>query len=143
MASLIDHVFINVTNVKRSLAFYQKVLAPIGITGPLEWEAKGAHPNHPIVYGFGRANRHFLWIKLGSVHSPSHFGLACKSEKEVDACYEIAVREGAKPDEVYGGAPSLRPYYGIEYYAGSILDPDGNEVEFTYKKSQHPSPGTD
>lgn len=30
-----------------------------------------------------------------------------------------------------------------EYYAANVLDPDGYDLEFTYKKFQHPCPGTD
>jgi catechol 2,3-dioxygenase-like lactoylglutathione lyase family enzyme len=45
MEPIIDHVGLNVTDYEKSKAFYQKILAPLGITFVMEFGKAG---------GFGR-----------------------------------------------------------------------------------------
>lgn len=147
MASLIDAVFLSVRDIPRSVAFYKKVLLPMGITYVLDYDGKNAPFDHPNLHGFGRDGRVFFWLKPGTPGSigGTHVGFAAKSEKEVDACYEAAIGDGATLNENMGGAPGLRTWYDSRgaYYAASVLDPDGYDLEFTYKSFQHPCPGTD
>ncbi|KAF6807913.1 hypothetical protein CSOJ01_07858 [Colletotrichum sojae] len=143
MASLIDHVYITVSNINRALPFYDRLLKPMGITRSVFNEGKNGLQGHPDIYGYGRGRRLFLWLKVGEVRAPSHVGFAAKSKEEVDAAYKEAIAEGGRPDVVFGGAPGPRKHYDDRYYAANILDADGNEIEITYKSFQHPSPGTD
>lgn len=143
MASLIDHVYITVSNLSRALPFYDRLLAPMGITRSVFYEGKNGLRGHPDIYGYGRDKRLFLWLKVGEVRAPSHVGFAAKSNEEVDAAYEGAIAEGGRPDEVFGGAPGSRKHYDERYYAANVLDADANEIEITYKSFQRPSPGKD
>lgn len=144
MASLIDAVFLAVRDVPRSVAFYKKVLQPMGITYAFDYDGKDAPFDHPRLHGFGRDGRIFFWLRQGTPGN-THVGFAAKSEAEVNSCYEAAISDGATPNESMGGAPSARTWYDSRgaYYAASVLDPDGYDLEFTYKTFQHPCPGTD
>lgn len=142
MASLIDSVFLTVRDVSRSVAFYKKALAPMGIMYAFDYDGKSAPFNHPRLHGFGKDGRMFFWLREGTP-SETHVGFAAKSQAEVNACYEAAIAAGGAPNDAMGGPPSARAWYDPTYYAANVLDLDGYDIEFTYKKFQHPCPGTD
>lgn len=144
MASLIDAVFLAVRDVPRSVAFYKKALLPMGIIHVLDYDGKSAPFDHPNLYGFGRDGRIFFWLKQGTPGG-THVGFAAKSETEVNSCYEAAISDGATSNDSMGGPPGPRTWYDSQgaYYAANVLDPNGYSLEFTYKKFQHPCPGTD
>jgi len=60
---MLDHVFLSVSNIDRSIEFYTKALAPLGITTRLDYDgADGA----PDLKGLGANGRVFFWLKRGS-----------------------------------------------------------------------------
>lgn len=142
MASLIDSVFVTVRDIPRSVAFYKKALAPMGIKYTLEYDGKAAPFNHPRLHGFGKDGRMFFWLRQGTP-GETHVGFAAKSQEEVNSCYEAAIGAGGAPNNEMGGPPSARAWYDPRYYAANVIDPDGHDLEFTYKEFQHPCPGTD
>jgi predicted lactoylglutathione lyase len=71
------------------------------------------------------------WIDLGSNSREVHIGFVATSRKEVDAAYKAAIAAGASDN----GAPAARVYYP-RYYAASVLDPDGDSIEFVCKSWQ-------
>jgi len=44
---MLDHVFLSVSDIERSIAFYTRVLAPLGITDRVDYDGKGGPPGHP------------------------------------------------------------------------------------------------
>lgn len=109
MASLIDSVFLAVRDVPRSIAFYKKVLQPMGITYAFDYDGKNAPFDHPKLHGFGKDGRMFLWLRQGTPGN-THVGFAAKSEAEVNSCYEAAISDGAKPNDSMGGPPGARTW---------------------------------
>ena len=57
--------------------------------------------------------------------APIHFAFAAKDRAAVDAFYAAALKAGG----VDNGAPGPRGGDAHRYYAGFVLDPDGNNVE--------------
>ena len=57
---MLDHVFLTVRDTTRSVAFYTAALAPLGITGPLEYDGSQGPPGHPDLKGFGAKGRTFF-----------------------------------------------------------------------------------
>jgi len=51
---MLDHVFLSVSDIERSIAFYNQALAPLGITGRVDYDGKDGPPGHPDLKGFGR-----------------------------------------------------------------------------------------
>lgn len=126
---MIDHVSIAVSDLARSAAFYESVLATIGLDKLVERAA---------TVGFGKRYPEF-WINLrskGPAQNPdagAHVCLRASSTRAVDSFFEAAVAQGAVPD----GAPGPRPEYSDTYYAAFIRDPDGNRIEaVTFIKTQ-------
>ena len=50
---MLDHVFLSVSDIERSIAFYTLALAPLGITDRVDFDGKDGPPEHPDLKGFG------------------------------------------------------------------------------------------
>jgi catechol 2,3-dioxygenase-like lactoylglutathione lyase family enzyme len=118
---MIDHVSLAVSDLDRAVLFYERVLAPLGISRLV---------TRPAMVGFGKAYPE-LWINLRSEMqrlSPDngvHICLRAKSVADVDVFHTEALAAGATSES----APSLRPHDRVRYYAAFIVDPDGNRIE--------------
>jgi catechol 2,3-dioxygenase-like lactoylglutathione lyase family enzyme len=118
---MIDHVSIEVRDLKASARFYEKLLAPLGMTRVRERAGR---------VGFGKTYPEF-WVNERSIHTPpaydsgAHIALRAVTTAAVDAFHATAVAEGAQSD----GAPGMRPEYSSHYYAAFIRDWDGNRIE--------------
>jgi catechol 2,3-dioxygenase-like lactoylglutathione lyase family enzyme len=131
---MLDHVFLTVSDMKRSISFYEAALAPLGIDQRVDFDGKNGPPDHLDLKGFGANGRLFLWLREGVADSrAAHVGFVAKSRDQVDAAYAAAIAAGSTDN----GAPSARLYYDPRYYAANVLDPDGYSIEFVYKSWQH------
>ena len=119
---MIDHLFINVSNLTKSTNFYRKALAPIGYSATprftLPSKAKGV--------GFGpEGERDFHIIQGPKVVTPNHVAFRVPHRKQVDAFYKAALAAGGKDN----GSPGLTPEHGPTYYSAYVLDLDGHNIE--------------
>jgi catechol 2,3-dioxygenase-like lactoylglutathione lyase family enzyme len=132
--NMLDHVFLTVSDMERSISFYEAALASLGINERFDFDGKNGPPGHPDLKGFGADGRLFLWLREGVADSRAvHVGFAANGRGQVDAAYAAAIAAGATDN----GAPSVRLYYDSRYYAANVLDPDGYSIEFVYKSWQH------
>lgn len=133
---MLDHIFLSVSDIDRSVDFYTAALTPLGITVRLDYDGKDGPPGHPDLKGFGAHGRMFFWLREGVVEGRAvHVGFVASSKAEVDTAYAAALRCGA----VDNGAPGARLHYDPNYYAANVFDPDGYSLEFVYKNWQHTS----
>lgn len=118
---MIDHVSIAVSDLARSSAFYDAVLAPLGFTRLAERER---------TIGFGKTYPEF-WLNLrpGMEAVPDgtgiHICLRASSRDTVDAFHAAALTQGGRDD----GVPADRQAQITTYYGAFIRDPDGNKIE--------------
>lgn len=134
---MLDHIFISVSDLDRSIAFYEQTLKPLGIHHVLDYDGKLGPPGHPDLKGFGCNGRVFFWLRVGNVDARSaHIGFVGKNEQEVCAFYNAAMAAGASDN----GAPGARLHYDARYFAANVFDPDGYSLEAVYKSWQHPVP---
>jgi catechol 2,3-dioxygenase-like lactoylglutathione lyase family enzyme len=119
--SHLDHVAISTADYPTSLAFYEKALAPLGITTHMKFEGEEGN-----VAGLG-SEQPFLWVgdggKLGG--GRVHLAFAAATRAQVDAFYAAAIAAGGRDN----GPPGLRPHYHATYYAAFVFDPDGHNIE--------------
>ena len=122
---MIDHTGIGVSDVARSAAFYDAALAALGMRRVMQLpENDGAD-----AVGYG-VDYPVFWIDRFHPHSvKQHTAFAAKSRAEVDAFYRAALSAGGTDN----GAPGLRKGYPPGYYAAFVLDPDGNNMEATFR----------
>lgn len=122
---MIDHIGFAVSDLSASRAFYERALAPLGISVLMEVteEMTGGHGAH---LGFGSDNKPFFWIGTGHrAGSGTHVALVAPDHATVDAFHKAALDAGGRDN----GAPGLRPHYHPDYYGAFVLDPDGNNIE--------------
>ena len=118
---MIDHVSLAVSDLARAAAFYERALAPLGLSKLVVRER---------MVGFGKTYPE-IWINLREsmarlpADSGAHIALRAKTTAEIDAFHAAAVAAGA----VSESAPSLRPHDRVRYYAAFIVDVDGNRIE--------------
>ncbi|MGE0868858.1 MAG: VOC family protein [Kofleriaceae bacterium] len=115
---MLDHIGVAASDLKASIAFYTKALAPLGYTLIMSFEGHAA--------GFGIAPKPDFWIgKADKPSSPTHVAFRAKGRAEVRAFYEAAMAAGGKDN----GPPGVRAEYHPDYYGAFVLDPDGHNIE--------------
>lgn len=123
---MIDHIYLPVTNIERSLDFYGAMFTPLGFANRWDFKAQAGWPD---LYGYGGDSPGF-WLKKSSRSFPElYVAFTALSEQAVRDAYDSALRHGG----VDNGAPGLRPQFGPRYYASNILDPDGYSLEISFK----------
>lgn len=131
---MLDHIFLTVSDVDRSIAFYTAALAPLGITQRFDYNGRNGPPGHPDLKGFGTKDRLFFWLRAGEAAPGAvHVGFVAESQAMVDAAYAAALAAGGRKIH----PPGLQPHYDPRYYAAQVADPDGISLEFVYKSWQH------
>ena len=114
---MLDHIGLIVHDYQRSKAFYQGALAPLGyelVSEMGDWA------------GFGWGGKPQILIKGGSSTAPSlNVAFSAEDRETVQLFYNAAMAAGGKDSS----APSLHPEYHQNYYAASVLDPDGHKIE--------------
>ena len=89
---MLDHVFVTVKDLDRSIAFYEAALKPLGIVHAVDYNGKDGPEGHPDLKGFGRDGRVFFWLRQGTADARSaHIGFVAKGEAEVNAFYDAAM----------------------------------------------------
>ncbi len=113
---MIDHTGYAVSDLARSIAFYEKALAPLGYTLHRKFDG-GA--------GFGVGTKVDFWIGAGKPLDKNHIAFRASGRAEVRAFFEAALAAGGTDN----GAPGTRPHYHEHYYGAFVRDPDGHNVE--------------
>ena len=118
---MIDHVSVAVSDLARSGAFYDAVLAPLGLARLVTRDA---------TIGFGKTYPEF-WINLrtGLPAVPRatgvHICLRTRDEAGVRAFHAAALTLGGAD----AGGPGSRLAAMTTYYGAFVFDPDGNKIE--------------
>jgi catechol 2,3-dioxygenase-like lactoylglutathione lyase family enzyme len=115
---MIDHVTLQVSDVPASRAFYDVVLAPLGIrAGHVDGAAVGFSGPEPGSFWICPAQR--------ADDRELHLAFRASSREAVRAFHQAALSIGA---EVLH-EPRLFPEYHEHYFGAFIRDPDGHNIE--------------
>ncbi len=123
LQNALSHVSLGTNQFEQAAAFYDAVLAPMGIRRVLDLSEHRA-------IAYGRAFPEF-WIQAPHDGQPAqtangvHIAFLAENNAQVDAFYAAALAHGAKPD----GAPGKRPHYSDAYYGCFVRDLDGHKIE--------------
>jgi catechol 2,3-dioxygenase-like lactoylglutathione lyase family enzyme len=130
---MIDHLGLNVRDLKRSRAFYDQALAPLHIAVVMEItpEQSGA-ANAYLGYGKTadsrdiQAGKPTFWIaQEAPLGNRLHVAFLAEDRAQVDAFHAAALAAGGTDN----GAPGVRAHYHPDYYGAFVLDPDGHNIE--------------
>jgi len=105
-----ERVTISASDVDASRAFYDLVLATVGLS------------RDDDVWG---------QLQVVAAAPPTtrlHVAFAVPTHAEVDEFWRSGTEAGYADD----GAPGLRPQYSERYFGAFLLDPDGNSIEAVY-----------
>jgi catechol 2,3-dioxygenase-like lactoylglutathione lyase family enzyme len=121
---MLDHIGFSVADFDRSKAFYQRALAPIGLS--LLMEVTKEQTGDEAHAGFGAGDKAFFWIGTGAKpKGGAHVAFTAATRADVEAFYRAALTAGGRDN----GGPGLRPHYHPNYYGAFVIDPDGNNIE--------------
>ncbi len=114
---MFDHVIIDVADLEGALAFYERALAPLGVSVVMKRDGR---------YAFGRDGRpHFWVVDRGTPDATGvHIAFTAESRSAVEAFHREAIAAGGTDN----GPPGLRPEYHLTYCGAFVLDPAGRNI---------------
>jgi len=126
--SAVDHVYVAVSDLARSEAFYDRVMRLLGFkkgTAPIAGERHLHYFNQVTQYSIRQA-------RTDGAHDPyrpglHHLCLRVPTQEQVD---EAAA--GLKALGIAATEPKLYPEYAADYYATFFEDPDGIRLEINH-----------
>ena len=114
---MLHYVALNVSDLERSGAFYDSILAPLG------WRRQTGEAGM-IAWGMNRPV--FVITNAGSERPGyGHVSLPAKSIPAVRAAYESGLENGGES----AAEPGSAPLFGNGTYAARLHDPDGYLIE--------------
>ncbi len=120
---MIDHVGYEVSDLKRTVRFYDAVFFALGARRMLDEEQMVAYGvNGPLIF----------FTERGRAPAPGygHLALQASGKAAVDAAYRGGLGNGGDDD----GPPGQRPQYGRRYYAAYLRDPDRLRIEIVSRR---------
>jgi catechol 2,3-dioxygenase-like lactoylglutathione lyase family enzyme len=126
---MIHHVSLGTNDLKRARAFYDPVLALLGLRLLSE-------DDKSLDYGVGAVLFSLETPVDGKAATPGngvHIAFMAEDPGMVDEFYRVALEHGGTED----GAPGLRPEYNAHYYGAFVRDPDGNKIEAVTHSARH------
>jgi catechol 2,3-dioxygenase-like lactoylglutathione lyase family enzyme len=126
---MIHHVSLGTNDLRRARAFYDPVLALLGLR-LLRQDDKS------LDYGVGAVLFSLETPVNGKAATPGngvHIAFTAEDPSMVDEFYRVALEHGGTED----GPPGLRPEYNAHYYGAFVRDPDGNKIEAVTHSARH------
>ena len=121
---MISHVTLGSDDLRRAVAFYDPVMASLGLVKVLD--VRGA-----IAYAQSEESKPWLYIVRpfdggpASSGNGTHLAFLAPSRAAVRAFHEAALAADGQDE----GAPGPRPQYSEHYYGAYVRDPDGNKLQ--------------
>jgi RimJ/RimL family protein N-acetyltransferase/catechol 2,3-dioxygenase-like lactoylglutathione lyase family enzyme len=119
---MLDHISFGVSDLARSIAFYDAILAPLGFVRV--WTTADA-----AGYGYPNQDENFAIKQERSVVAPrnprEHVAFNAATREAAIAFHAAGMGHGAVDE----GVPALCPEYGANYFAAFLRDADGHRLE--------------
>lgn len=127
----IDHIYLAVRDIDRSEAFYDRVMAALGLHKG-DKAIGGERHAHYLAPDFQLSIRPAHGTSAHDPYAPGlhHLCFQADDRAAVDACHALLSELG-----VEATPPALYPEYNPEYYASFFIDPDGIRLEVVARTS--------
>ena len=125
---MFSHVTIGTHDLARAIAFYDAVLAPLGIERVPSRYGKWAAWQRPGEAVKFRVGRPFDGLPA-SWGNGAMTAFAAPSRAAVDAAHAAALAAGGTDE----GAPGPRPHFTPDTYGAYARDPDGHKIHFVHR----------
>lgn len=133
---MFSHIIIGARDLDGMTAFYEAVLAPLGLERMPD-EDDGGPPGAGWQDPQKRWPQFFVQQPFNGL--PATWGngtqvsFACRSREQVQQAWQAAIALGGKDE----GAPGLRPQYSADYFGAYCRDPEGNKLCFVHADDMH------
>ena len=122
---MFSHIFVGVNDFERALAFYNPLMAALGIEARFceasrPWAGWQSQPGPRPLFLIGRPYDQ----QPHQCGNGQMVAFLAQSRAAVDRAYAVALANGGTSE----GAPGLRPEYHEHYYGAYFRDPDGNKL---------------
>jgi catechol 2,3-dioxygenase-like lactoylglutathione lyase family enzyme len=126
-----SHIMIGCRDLNRLAAFYDAVLAPLGLIRTPNEDDGG-----PPGAGWARPGARWphFYVQYPFNHLPATWGngvqisFAAPSRDAVDQAWRAACHHGGRDE----GAPGYRTHYAPDYYGAYCRDPEGHKLCFVH-----------
>ena len=118
---MLSHVSIGTNDAVRAAAFYDPVLATLGIRKLHERDGSLDYGTSIMFFSLEKP----VDGKPASVGNGVHVAFLAETRTMVDEFHRTGLANGGSD----AGAPGLRPEYDDNYYGAFLRDPDGNKIE--------------
>ena len=118
---MLSHVSLGTNDAARAAAFYDPVLAVLGIRKLHERDGSIDYGTSTMFFSLEKPSDG----KPASVGNGVHIAFMAEGRAMVDEFYRVALANGGSD----AGPPGLRPEYDAHYYGAFVRDPDGNKLE--------------
>jgi len=118
---MLHHVSLGTNDAARAAAFYDPVLAVLGIRKIGERGGSIDYGTSMTVFSLEKPTDG----RPASVGNGVHIAFAAGTRGQVDEFYRLALANGGSD----AGPPGLRLEYDANYYGAFVHDPDGNKIE--------------
>ncbi len=118
---MLSHVSLGTNDATRAAAFYDPVLAVLGIRKICERDGSIDYGAAMTVFSLEKPSDG----RPASVGNGAHVAFLAETRAMVDDFYRTALASGGTD----AGPPGLRPDYDANYYGAFVRDPDGNKIE--------------
>ena len=118
---MIHHLSVGTNDVARAKAFYDPVLAVLGMRVLKDRDTAVDYGVSTLIFSIETP------VENGPATAGNgvHIAFAAEHRAAVDAFHRTALAHGGHD----AGAPGLRPGYDAHYYGAFVRDPDGNKIE--------------
>ena len=120
-----SHVTLGTNDIRHSVAFYDPLLAGLGIRRQESDLEKGY-----AGYAAAPETTPQFWVTAPLDRKPASVGngvtiaFEAQDRASVDRFHATALAQGGTDE----GGPGLRPHYHPDYYGAYVRDPDGNKL---------------
>lgn len=128
---MFSHIMIGANDLNAMAAFYDKVLAQVGLSRSTELEQVGPAG---VIWQKPQERWPQFALRTPIDGHPAKAGngvqisFKCGSHTAVDKAWQAACRNGGSDE----GAPGDRPIYHEDFYAAYARDPEGNKLCFLF-----------
>lgn len=129
---MFSHVTVGTNDIERAAAFYDAVLAPLGLRQRVIASDGGPAarcwivPDRPLP-------RFYVYEPFDGAAASAGNGTMVAFEASSSAAVDSAHEAGMLAGGSDTGKPGFRPQYGEGYYGAYLRDPDGNKVHVVHR----------
>jgi len=130
--AMFSHITVGTHDLARATAFYDALLAPIGLA-QRRVVPDGGPPAACWIDPAAPLPRFFVYVPFdgnpATAGNGTMIAFLAGSPQAVDRAYWAGMAVGGKDE----GAPGPRERYGAGYYGAYLRDPDGNKIHIAYR----------